>query len=83
MKMSSAIAGYSETVQNKFTARQWAALIRFVVLKTGSRFKTFGRKLKRLVMKRRCAPLWSQKSRNNKLMLKDSPSGCGLAMHYV
>ena len=50
-----------------------------VVLKPGSRFKTFGDRTKRLVMQRRCTPLWSPKPRNNKLMLTDSPYGCVLA----
>ena len=51
----------------------------FMVLKPGSRFKTFGSKPKRLVIQRSCAPLWSLLSRNNKLMLIDSPDEYGLA----
>ena len=50
MKMNGAVVGDSATGKKKFTARQWAALIVFLGLKPGSRFKTFGSKSKRLVM---------------------------------
>ena len=46
MKMNGAIAGDSTTGRKKFRDRQWAALIGFVVLKPGSRFKKIGSKSK-------------------------------------
>ena len=78
-KINGAITEDSATGQKKFMDRQWAAIIGFCGVETRKQVQTFGSKSKRLKMQRRCAPLWSPKSRNNMLTLTDSPAGCGLA----
>ena len=59
MKFTGDIAGNSANERNKFTARQWEALIGFSGVETQKQVQKFGKKLKRLVMQQRCAPLWS------------------------
>ena len=79
MKINSAIAGDSETGRRNSllgSGRRWS---NFMLLKPGSRVKTFGGKSKMHDMQRRHAPLWSPQSSNNKFILTYSPDGCGLA----